>query len=147
MTLTKYINHRLGNAPRAQAKNLLSRPFGAVSFAEFWQYWNPVWGYYLLYYSYRPLRKHLPRPISVWLTFVVCGLVHDLPFAIAAYLKNGSSPLFTITTFFTLIGSLVVITEKVGFQFAKIPIVLRWVLHTSVILIFYRAALYFTTPH
>lgn len=94
ITLTQYINHRLGSTPQEQAKNFLGRPFGARSLTDFWHYWNPVWGYYLFYYCYRPLRKKLPRSASVFLTFFICGLIHDLPFALAAYLKNGTAPFF-----------------------------------------------------
>ena len=50
ITLTQYINHRLGATSREQAINFLGKPFGARSPAEFWQYWNPVWSYFLLFY-------------------------------------------------------------------------------------------------
>lgn len=77
-TLTRYIEVRLGNDPGTQARNVIAKPFGAGSFAEFWWYWNPLYGYFLFYYSYRPLRRLLPRRLAVWLTFVFCGLVlHD----------------------------------------------------------------------
>jgi MBOAT, membrane-bound O-acyltransferase family len=144
ITLTQYINHRLGVTPQEQAVNFLAKPFGARSFTEFWQYWNPVWGYYLFYYCYHPLHKKLPRSLSVFLTFLICGFIHDLPFAIAAYVTNGKLPFFTITTFFILIGSLVVITEKVKFQFTSVPIRLRWLIHITFLLLCYQAALYLT---
>src|SRR5689334_14620691 len=123
ITLTEYINYRLGNTPQVQAANFLSKPFGAKSLTEFWQYWNPVWGYYLFYKCYRPLKRHFPRSISMFLTFLVCGLIHDLPFALAAYLTKGKPPLLTITTFFALIGLLVIVTEKMKLEFTNFPVV------------------------
>jgi len=50
-------------------RNWALRSFGAATLSEFWQYWNPVYGYVLAYYVYRPLRRTLPRAWSVWLTF------------------------------------------------------------------------------
>ena len=35
---------------------------------------------YLRYFSYRPLRRALPRPAAMFVTFIACGfLLHDLP--------------------------------------------------------------------
>jgi hypothetical protein len=77
--LGRYVEARLGATPGEQARNFLARPFGASSFAGFWRYWNPVYGYVLYYWSYRPLRQVLPRAAAMWLTFVLCGFVlHDL---------------------------------------------------------------------
>jgi len=144
ITLTQYIDHRLGNTPKEQAKNFLGRPFGSQSLSAFWQYWNPVWGYYLFYYCYRPLRRFLPRSVAVLLTFFFCGLIHDLPFALAAYLMHGTFPLFTLTVFFSLIGFLVVITEIFRIRFANSPIFLRWILHSLILFLCYWAAIHLT---
>ncbi len=145
ITLTQYINRRLGITSQEQAKNFLGRPFGARSLTDFWHYWNPVWGYYLFCYCYRPLRKKLPRSASVFFTFFICGLIHDLPFALAAYLKYGTAPFFTITTFFVLIGCPVVVTEKMKLQFTHLSHWCRWTIHISIIFLCYRTALYLTT--
>jgi D-alanyl-lipoteichoic acid acyltransferase DltB (MBOAT superfamily) len=60
--------------------NFFIRPFGASSFAEFWRLWNPVYGYFLYYYSYRPLSRVMPRNAAMLSTFAACGfLLHDLP--------------------------------------------------------------------
>jgi len=60
--------------------NFFIKPLGASSFAGFWRAWNPVYGYFLYYYSYRPLAVFLPRAAAMLFTFVVCGFVlHDLP--------------------------------------------------------------------
>lgn len=76
-----YLRYRLGpKGGRAAWFNFFIRPFGASSFAEFWRRWNPVYGYFLLYYCYRPLAKVLPRRAATLLTFATCGfMLHDLP--------------------------------------------------------------------
>jgi hypothetical protein len=39
-----------------------------------------VYGYFLYWFSYRPLLRVLPRPLAILITFVACGFVlHDLP--------------------------------------------------------------------
>jgi D-alanyl-lipoteichoic acid acyltransferase DltB (MBOAT superfamily) len=81
LTLTQYLRFRLGSKGGATAWfNFFVRPFGAPSPAAFWRRWNPVYGYYLYYYVYRPLSRVTPRAAAVLLTFVICGfLLHDLP--------------------------------------------------------------------
>jgi hypothetical protein len=81
LTFSKYLTRRLGpKGGRTAWFNFFIKPFGAASFAQFWRLWNPVYGYYLYYYSYRPLAKIMPRPAAVLTTFAVCGFVlHDLP--------------------------------------------------------------------
>ncbi len=47
LTLGQYVQHRNG-VPLGDGKslqNMLHRSLGAASFAGFWQYWNPIWGY------------------------------------------------------------------------------------------------------
>src|SRR5690242_13393457 len=73
LTLSAYVEHRLGTGSVTMARNLLLKPLGAGSFRRFSQCWNPVYGYFLYYFAYRPLRRYLPRPAAVWLTFAACG--------------------------------------------------------------------------
>jgi len=145
ITLTQYINHRLGATSREQAINFLGKPFGARSPAEFWQYWNPVWSYFLLFYCYRLLRRNLPRWLSVVLTFFFCGLVHDLPFGILSYSTVGRPPFFTLTAFLTLNGLLVVLSEKARFRLTRIQTRFRWLTHLTILTACYLAALRLTT--
>jgi hypothetical protein len=145
ITLTQYINHRLGATSEEQAINFLGKPFGARSLAEFWQYWNPVWSYFLLFYCYRLLRRNLPRWLSVVVTFLFCGLLHDLPFGILSYSKVGRPPFFTLTAFLTLNGLLVVLSEKVRFRLTRIPTGFRWLTHVTILTMCYLAALRLTT--
>jgi len=145
MTLTQYVTHRLGTTPREQAINFLGRPLGAKSLSGFWQYWNPVWSYFLLFFCYRLLRKNLPRWLSIVLTFFLCGLLHDLPIGILSYAKVGRPPYFTITVFLTLNGLLVVLSEKFGFRLTRVPTGMRWLIHVVILVACYLAALHLTT--
>src|SRR5215471_11404482 len=81
LTFAQYLRFRLGTAGgRTAWFNFFIKPFGASSFAGFWRQWNPVYGYFLYYYSYRPLLRVMPRVPAMLITFVACGLVlHDLP--------------------------------------------------------------------
>jgi hypothetical protein len=113
--------------------------------AGFWRYWNPVWSYYLSYFCYRPLRRRVRRPLAVWLTFLVCGVVHDLPFVVGASLVGGVGRSFTLTVFFGLTGSLVLLTEHLGIRFAGSPNPAKWDAHGVVLFTCYGTALFLTT--
>lgn len=80
VTLAEYVEQRngvpLGDSNSLQ--NMLRRSFGASSFAGFWQYWNPIWGYGLGKYVYSPLQRVLPMAIALITTFVISGALHDL---------------------------------------------------------------------
>jgi|SRR5579859_1228635 len=79
--MQRYLERRLGPLGRRQAwSNFFIKPFGAPSFASFWRQWNPVYGYFLSRYCYRPLSKVIGRRPAMLATFVICGLVlHDVP--------------------------------------------------------------------
>jgi MBOAT, membrane-bound O-acyltransferase family len=81
LTLAQYLRFRLGTEGGKTAWfNFFIRPFGASSFAQFWRLWNPVYGYFLYYYSYRPLARVMPRSGAMLSTFIACGFfLHDLP--------------------------------------------------------------------
>jgi D-alanyl-lipoteichoic acid acyltransferase DltB (MBOAT superfamily) len=81
LTLTQYLRFRLGTRGGFSAWfNFFIKPFEASSFAEFWRLWNPVYGYFLYRFAYRPMRRVLPRAFAVLLTFAASGFVlHDIP--------------------------------------------------------------------
>lgn len=145
LTLTAYINYRLGRDARAQARNFLGKPFSAPSFTKFWWYWNPVVGYYLYYYSYRPLRAWLPRWLAVWTTFLICGVLHDLPFGVVAAVRGQHPPPYTITLMFALLGLVVILSDRGKLTFDRLPCVLRWSVHALTIGLCWRVALYLTS--
>jgi len=144
-SLTDYIKLRLGATAREQTANFLKLPFGATSFARFWWYWNPVYGYYLYYYIYKPFAIYLTRPIAVLATFIFCGVLHDLPFILLSVFALKRIPSFTITTMFLFLGMVVVLTEKLNINFRRVPVTGRWLIHLLNIFLCWEMALYLTT--
>jgi hypothetical protein len=118
LTLNQYIERRNGVPLGASGalRNMLHRSLGAGSFAAFWQYWNPIFGYYLAKYVDSPLRRILPRSIALILTFVICGALHDL----AAMAVRGSVAFFCTTMFF-FFGAGVLIGRWTGLNFSSLP--------------------------
>lgn len=101
LTLGDYVLRRTGvplGAP-GSLQNMLRRSLGARSFARFWQYWNPIFGYGLGRYVFVPLKRALPASLALLLTFLVNGIIHDL----VTVLVRGSSALL-FTTWFLLLG-------------------------------------------
>jgi len=122
MTLGRYIQRRNGVPLGASGslRNMLRRSLGAGSFSSFWQYWNPIFGYYLGRYVDSPLRRVLPRSVALILTFVVCGALHDL----AAMAVRGRVA-FLITTWFFFLGAGVLVGRWAGLDFSSRPWVVR----------------------
>ena len=134
VTLAQYIRRRNGvpaGAP-GSLRNMLRRSLGAGSFAGFWRYWNPVFGYYLGRYSYAPLRRVLPGPVALVLTFVLCGAVHDL-----ATTAVRGSPAFLFTPWFFLLGLGVVLGRAAGVDFSSRP----WIARAGIQLLYLGACL------
>jgi len=114
ITLERYLKYRLGSEYKVNPIGaMLRRSFGASSYTAFWQYWNPVYGYYLYRFCYRPLRSILPRIPSVIFTFAVCGFVlHDMPFGwLILAIVTGKFPFPFVTIWFTMIGISVTVSE------------------------------------
>jgi hypothetical protein len=121
-TLGEYVERRLGRGSWVQARNVFAKPFGARSFAAFWRYWNPVYGYVLYYYSYRPLRRVLPRPAAAWLTILLCGLLlHDLVGWLAA--RRVRFP--EMTLLFALFGAGAIASEALRLDLSRYPFPVR----------------------
>lgn len=118
LTLAQYVERRNG-VPLGDSKslrNMLHRSFGAASFARFWQYWNPIWGYGLGKYVYSPLRRILPPAVALLATFVVSGGIHDL--ATMAIRRSGA---FLFTPWFFLLGVGVVMGRAAGMDLSSRP--------------------------
>jgi D-alanyl-lipoteichoic acid acyltransferase DltB (MBOAT superfamily) len=99
--------------------NFFLKPFGAASFSEFWRLWNPVYGYFLRYYCFRPLSRVLPRPAALLTTFVLCGFcLHDLP--AWAVTRRVLPPGATIAFMFFGLG--VLISEALGMDLSRRPV-------------------------
>ena len=116
MTLSEYVRRRNGVPLGASGalRNMLDRSLGARSFAGFWQYWNPVFGYGLAKYVHSPLLRVVPPAAAVIVTFAVCGLLHD-----AVTMGIRGSPTFLFTPWFTLLGVGVVLGRAVGMDLSS----------------------------
>lgn len=113
MTLSAYVKRRNGvpfGHPRSLQNNL-QRALGAANFPGFWNFWNPVFGYYLGIKVFRPLKKIFPVIWSLVLTFAFCGLVHD---AVTTLIRGKISLLFTV--WFLLMGVAVAISKYFSYD-------------------------------
>jgi D-alanyl-lipoteichoic acid acyltransferase DltB (MBOAT superfamily) len=99
---------------------MFRRSFGARSFASFWQYWNPVFGYGLGRYVYTPLYRVVPSAIALIATFVFCGALHDL---VTMAVRGSIAFLFTPWFFFLGVG--VVAGRAVSMDLSRYPWALR----------------------
>ncbi|MCJ7557648.1 MAG: acyltransferase [Gammaproteobacteria bacterium] len=88
---------------------------GAESFARFWQFWNPIWGYYLGRFIFTPLKKNLPATVALVLTFAVSGALHDL-----AVMAVKWRCVFFFTPWFFLMGLTVVLTKKLNINYKTV---------------------------
>jgi hypothetical protein len=129
-TLRRYLRFRLGSRGGGTAWfNFFIKPFGASSFAEFWRWWNPVYGYFLYYYSYRPMSRVMPRPIASFLTFVLCGFLHDLPAWV--FTRRVLPPGATVT--FIMFGLGAVLSETLHMNLARWPVQARIAINVAYI--------------
>lgn len=131
MTLEAYISYRTGAEDVSQiVRNMIVKPFMASSLRSFWNYWNPGYGYFLLYYCYKPLRKLFPDGLSLLITFLICGMLHDLIYILPMMLQsNGSVPIPFVTTWFVLIAFGLLISDYFHIHFRGITPKVRPVLH------------------
>ena len=116
MSLTDYVQYRNGVPLGASGslQNMLVRSLGAGTFAKFWQYWNPIWGYALGRYIYVPLNQFLPSIMSLILTFTISGAIHD----VATMLVRGV-PAFFFTPWFVLMSIVVVFGRLLKLDYSK----------------------------
>jgi hypothetical protein len=116
LTLSEYVRRRNGVplGARGALTNMLQRSLGARSFASFWRYWNPIFGYCLGKYVYAPLKTIFPIYVSLVLTFVVSGFVHDL--VIMAVSRNLA---FVFTPWFFFLGVGVVLGHLMNMDLAR----------------------------
>jgi uncharacterized membrane protein (GlpM family) len=122
MGLRDYVRRRNGvplGAPGSM-RNMFSRSFGASSFAGFWRYWNPIFGYGLGRYVFAPLKGFLPPAFALIATFVVCGALHDL---VTMAVRGSWTALFTPWFFF--LGAGVVLGNRVEMNLSAWPWAVR----------------------
>lgn len=132
LSLSAYVKKRNGVplGARDSLSNMLRNSLGAASFAQFWHYWNPIWGYYLSTKVMKPLRQIVPLWLATLLTFAVSGALHDL----AIILLKGEFILIC-TPWFALMGLLVVITNGLNFSYSRQPWLTKALLNLSFIVL------------
>lgn len=116
LTLATYVKRRNGVAfgEAGALLKMLYRSLGADSFAEFWQYWNPIFGYYLGRHVFVPLKNWLPPAIALIVTFIFCGALHDL----VTTLVRGSIA-FLFTPWFFVMGLGVVSGQFIQLNYSR----------------------------
>jgi len=130
LTLAQYVRRRNGvplGSP-GSLRNMLYRSLGAGTFAEFWRYWNPVWGYYLGRYVHAPLKRWLPPAMSLVTTFAVSGAFHD----VAASAVTGKT-VFILTPWFFIMGVGVVAGQALQLNYSRFAWPVRALINTSCI--------------
>lgn len=122
MNLSSYVKKRNG-VPIGHSdslKNNLHRSLGAKNFSVFWNFWNPIFGYYLGLKVFKPLKKRLPANISLVVTFIFCGLIHDL----VTTMVRGKLSLFFFVWFLWM-GIAVVLTKSINYDLSTKQWVVR----------------------
>lgn len=111
INLKEYVRRRNGAALGAKGslKNMLRRSLGAGKFSGFWHYWNPIWGYYLGKYIFKPLRNYFSKTAAIFLTFLISGLIHDLVVSVI-YFKI----VVIVTPWFVLMSFGLILSNKMG---------------------------------
>ena len=130
ITLSEYVKKRNGVALGAPGSmtNMLKRSLGASSFYLFWQYWNPIWGYYLSRKIMKPLSELLPLWLAIILTFAVSGALHDLAITLVKWQLT-----FFFTPWFSLMGIIVLVTKKFAISYGEYHWLIRALINLSLI--------------
>ncbi|MDG1527702.1 MAG: hypothetical protein P8I51_02090 [Polaribacter sp.] len=131
MNLSGYVKRRNGVplGHKDSLRNMLSRSLGAGRFSIFWNYWNPIWGFYLGIFIFKPLKLFLPQALSLIITFVVCGFIHDL----AIMMLKLKFSLF-LTPWFLFMGLSVVVSEYLKIDYSRFPWIVRSKINIIIIL-------------
>lgn len=130
MNLSQYVKKRNG-VPLGHRKSLynnLQKSLGAKNFSVFWNFWNPIFGYYLGMKIFKPLKQTLPLSFSLILTFVFCGFIHDM---VTTLIRQKISLFFSV--WFLLMAICVVITKRINYDFSNKSWLLRAIVNLSII--------------
>lgn len=125
MNLSDYVKRRNGVplGDRGSLRNMLSRSLGAGKFSIFWQYWNPIWGFYLGKYIFKPLKIILSPALSLIITFTFCGFLHDSAIMLLRWHFE-----LLLTPWFLLMGFCVVLGDFAKINYSKF----RWIIRASI---------------
>ena len=130
MTLEEYIQYRTGTTKISLIiRNMFFKPFVSSSFKSFWKYWNPSWGYFLLFYCYKPIRTFFPHWASLIITFLISGLLHDIIYIIPKMMNKVGFVFPFITVWFLIISIGILVSEYLQINFNKINLKFRPIFH------------------
>jgi GR25 family glycosyltransferase involved in LPS biosynthesis len=140
ITLSEYVKKRNGVAlgSPGSMKNMLQRSLGASSFYLFWQYWNPIWGYYLSGKIMKPLSNVLPIWLAIIITFSVSGALHDIAISLVKL-----EPTIFFTPWFSLMSLIVIATKKFGVSYDRY----HWLVRASINVSFITLCLLLTRQY
>ena len=130
LTLADYVRRRNGVplGGSGSMRNMLYRSLGAGTFAGFWRYWNPLWSYYLGRFIYAPLKRWLPSTISLVITFVVSGALHDAVVSVVT-----GRTVFILTPWFFLMGVGVAVSQALRIDYSNFAWPIRAFINISFI--------------
>jgi len=132
MNLEEYTYYRTGTTKiPVVVRNMFVKPFVSSSLKDFWKYWNPTWGYYLLFYGYRPLKTVFPPGLAQIMTFLFSGMVHDLIYILPMLMQEIRFVFPFITVWFSIIALGILLTESLQINFKHINWKLRPLLHLA----------------
>lgn len=132
MTLGEYVKKRNGVpiGHRHSLKNNLYRSLGAKNFSSFWNFWNPIFGYYLGKKIFKPAKRFFSPALSIIITFICCGLIHD----VVTILFRGQTS-FLFSYWFLLMGVAVIISNYFNQNLAQHRWIIRYISNLFIILI------------
>ncbi|MFD2784564.1 MBOAT family O-acyltransferase [Hymenobacter rubripertinctus] len=139
ISLKEYIKKRNGvsiGSPKSLRNNLY-RSLGARNFSVFWRYWNPIFGYYLGKYIFKPLKNTFPAAFALMFTFIFCGLLHD---TVTMMLRGSISLFFTI--WFSLMGTAVLVTKFLNNDYSKKSWIIRALANSTIITACFLSTIY-----
>lgn len=130
MNLSDYVKKRNGVAigHSHSLRNNLHRSLGAKNFSTFWNFWNPIFGYYLGLKIFKPLKKVFSIGVAVVLTFIFCGFIHD---SVTTLLRGKLSLFFSV--WFLLMGIMVVISKYSHYDLSSKKWIYRAFVNLSII--------------
>src|SRR5690554_5488829 len=121
MNLEEYTQYRTGSTKISLIiRNMFLKPFVTSSLRSFWKYWNPSWGYFLLFYCYKPIKTIFPHWVALIITFLVSGLFHDIIYIIPMMINEVEFVFPFITVWFLLISIGILLTDYLHIDFNKI---------------------------
>ena len=91
---------------------------------------------------YRPLRKPFPHSVSVFITFLICGFLHDLLYMIPMWLRDGSMPLPFMACWSSTIAICILVTAPLGICFHGIRPLARVPIHVGFLAATFSLAIY-----